>query len=225
MWLKNDNIAAKIKGCNYVFFDFDGTLSNTIDTICVSLDAVLHKFGMSDEEIGDTKRLAGPPFPDAFEIFLGVSHEDALKLLEMYRAEFASHGSAAYKPYDGIFEVLGDLKDNGKTLALTTSREAKMARKMSQDNGLFDYLDYIVGNDDSSPISKVEAVLNSIKITGADTDDAVMIGDRLYDIEGGRANNILTVGCAYGAGTIDELKEAGASAVVDSVNELHKLLV
>ena len=51
-----------------------------------------------------------------------------------------------------------------------------------------------------------------------------MIGDRKMDIEGAKANNIASIGTAYGYGGREELNAAGANAIVDSVEELAALL-
>lgn len=51
-----------------------------------------------------------------------------------------------------------------------------------------------------------------------------MIGDRKMDIEGAKANNITSIGTAYGYGCYQELKNAGADAIANSVDELSVLL-
>ena len=71
---------------------------------------------------------------------------------------------------------------------------------------------------------KDDIIALALAENGIDPKDAVMIGDRKYDIEGGKKNLLTTVGVLYGYGSKDEIEETKADYVVSSVNELEKIL-
>ena len=72
----------------------------------------------------------------------------------------------------------------------------------------------------SQPIA---TVMNKLQV---DHKDAVMVGDRMYDIDAARPNDIPCVGVLYGKTTIkQELIDHEAAAIVDSVQELHRVLL
>ena len=66
-----------VSGRKLVIFDFDGTLSNTIEGITSTARTVLRAHGLSDADMGDLRRIVGPPFPEAFSLVYGFSTEEA----------------------------------------------------------------------------------------------------------------------------------------------------
>ena len=108
----------------YVLFDFDGTLADTMPSITSTAREVLREWGMTDDEIGDTKRLVGPPFPAAFSMVYGVSEDDAAEITRRYRAIYNVQGPETFPLFDGMGELLDVLRANGRHLAVATSKNA-----------------------------------------------------------------------------------------------------
>ena len=61
---------------------------------------------------------------------------------------------------------------------------------------------------------------NALSTTGSQPSDALMIGDRRYDIIGAKSNLIKSIGVSYGYGSINELREAGADCLIKETREL-----
>lgn len=209
-----------------VLFDFDGTLADTKPAIVDTARRVLREWGMTDDEIADPGRLVGPPFPAAFSIVYGMSDEDATEVTRRYRAIYAKLGLETHMLFDGMAELLYSLKAAGKRLAITTSKREEMAHTMLADNGVEHLFDVIVGQTDPTRADKTTLLGDTLAALGCSADEAVMVGDRFYDVEGAVANGVPCVG-VYLGGTAPEgeLEAAGAAACAHSVEGLGKVLL
>ena len=219
-------VAPPVSERSCILFDFDGTLADTKPAIVDTARKVLREWGMSDEEIGDPGRLVGPPFPAAFSIVYGMSEEDAAEVTRRYRAIYTTLGLETHLLFDGMAELLGDLKAAGRRLAVTTSKREEMAHEMLAENGVEQLFGAIVGQTDPTRADKATLVGDTLEALGCGADDAVMVGDRFYDVEGAAANGVPCVG-VYLGGTAPagELEQAGAAACAHSVDELRRVLL
>lgn len=209
-----------------VLFDFDGTLADTKPAIVDTARRVLREWGMTDDEIADPGRLVGPPFPAGFSLVYGMSDEDAAEVTRRYRAIYSKLGLETYMLFDGMAELLHSLKAADKRLAITTSKREEMAHAMLADNGVEQLFDVIVGQTDPTRADKTTLLGDTLAALGCSADEAVMVGDRFYDVEGAVANGVPCVG-VYLGGTAPEgeLEAAGAAACAHSVEGLGKVLL
>lgn len=209
-----------------VLFDFDGTLADTKPAIVDTARRVLREWGMTDDEIADPGRLVGPPFPAGFSLVYGMSDEDAAEVTRRYRAIYSKLGLETYMLFDGMAELLQSLKAAGRRLAITTSKREETAHTMLADNGVEQLFDVIVGQTDPTRADKTTLLGDTLAALGCSADEAVMVGDRFYDVEGAAANGVPCVG-VYLGGTAPkgELEAAGAAACVHSVEGLGKVLL
>ncbi len=209
-----------------VLFDFDGTLADTKPAIVDTARRVLREWGMTDDEIADPGRLVGPPFPAGFSLVYGMSDEDAAEVTRRYRAIYSKLGLETYMLFDGMAELLQRLKAAGRRLAITTSKREETAHTMLADNGVEQLFDVIVGQTDPTRADKTTLLGDTLAALGCSADEAVMVGDRFYDVEGAAANGVPCVG-VYLGGTAPkgELEAAGAAACVHSVEGLGKVLL
>lgn len=208
-----------------VFFDFDGTLANTVDSIRATGRRALMDFGLTEEEVGDVNRIIGPAFPGAFSEVYGLSEEDAVWVTARYRELYREQGPEACAPYPGIVGLLDALRAQGRTVAVVTCKQTVLASVAAETHGYLDRFERVVGKPDDSPVTKAELVARALSELGFGPSQAVMVGDRHNDMEGARANGVLALGVAYGAGTAGELWDAGAQCVVDSVGGLSDVLL
>src|SRR5690606_1871526 len=146
---------------------------------------------------------------------------------EKYRERFAEIGLYENRLFDGIPELLGSLKKQGYRLYLATSKPTIFAERIVDHFEVSSYFDFVRGSClDDSRATKAHVIRHVLDETGiTDTDKALMIGDRKYDILGGKTFAIDTVGVLYGFGSRPELEQAGATYIVDSIAELEDLLV
>lgn len=210
----------------YVLFDLDGTLTDSSEGITGSLQYALGKVGILIEDRKELEFFIGPPLVSAARERYGLSGEDAKKMLDYYREVFSVTGLYENEVYQGIPRLLRRLSDSGIQCVLATSKPEIYAVKILEHFKLSGYFKKMVGNtlDDAHP-SKAHIIAKALREAGVEEkSEAVMVGDRKYDIEGAFDNGIDSIGVAYGFGSETELREAGASRIAQSVEELEKML-
>jgi len=207
-----------------ILFDLDGTLLDTRDYIIATATQVLSERGMTAEEMGDVGRLVGPPFPAGFTIIYGMSEADAQATAERYRELFRARGATAYPLFPGVPEMLGNLACDGRRLAVTSSRMQALCERFLADDGVAERFEAIVGKRDPAHADKATLVAETLDALGVQPDEAVMVGDRFYDVEGAHAVGVPCVAVLFGTAPRRELEDAGAEAIVESVAELERVL-
>lgn len=215
-----------VTGRGLVLFDFDGTLANTVPAITSTARTVLLRHGRTDADLGDLRRLVGPPFPQAYSLVYGFSEEEAAQITQEYREIYHGLGPAGWPLFDGVRELLRDLRAAGRRLAVASSKRIEMVGGALADNGVEDLFDVALGKPSDENVRKADTIRRALAELGASPDEAVMVGDRHHDVEAALACGIPCVGVSYGGtGDLAEFSEAGACSVADSIDELRRLLL
>lgn len=206
------------------FFDLDGTLTDSQEGILKCVKYALESKGIVENDYEKLKRFIGPPLTNAFMEIYGVDAKTANELLNKYRERFSTVGMFENKLYDGVSEMLTKLKDKGNTLAIVTGKPQVYSEKIAVHFGIADFFDAIVGPGLSNiEEGKASLVKRTLKLVGGK--NAVMIGDRKFDIEGAKMNKISSVAVLYGFGTRTELEAAKPDYFAASVQDLQNLLL
>lgn len=209
----------------YLLFDLDGTLTDPMVGITSSVQYALEKFGIHVRYLKELIPFIGPPLAESFQKFYGFSKEDAEKAIQYYREYYAPKGIFENEVYEGIPGMLAHLTEAGFTLLVATSKPTVFARKVLKHFGMEDYFSFVGGSElDGSRTKKAEVISYILKTCGIEAKEAIMIGDRRHDIEGGKACGLESVGVLYGYGTEQELTEAGADYIIRTVAELEDYL-
>ena len=209
----------------YLLFDLDGTLTDPMVGITSSVQYALEKFGVRVRYLKELIPFIGPPLAESFQKFYGFSKEDAERAIQYYREYYAPKGIFENEVYEGISEMLAHLTEAGFTLLVATSKPTVFAKKVLKHFGIEDYFSFVGGSElDGSRTKKAEVISYILKICGIRAKEAIMIGDRRHDIEGGKACGLESVGVLYGYGTEQELTEAGADHIIRTVAELEDYL-
>ena len=209
-----------------VLFDFDGTLADTKPCIVRTATEVLRDFGLTEDQIGDAGRLVGPPFPYAFQLVYGLSEQDAAEVTRRYREKYATLGIERNPLFDGIYELLRDLKAEGRRLAIVSSKMEKFVMLGLNQTGIACFFDEVITQTGTNHASKADLVAKGLRSFGATAEEAVMIGDRHYDIEGANDNGVESLGVYLGnTAPAGELEDAGATAIAHTVGEMRAFLL
>ncbi|WP_019803769.1 HAD family hydrolase [Streptococcus mutans] len=210
-----------------ILFDLDGTLTNPALGITNSLAYALEKFNIEVTDKKELYRFIGPPLQDSFENFYHFSKEDSLKAVDFYRDYFRHKGLYENEVYQGIPDLLERLKAQGKKLLVATSKPEEFARQILKHFELFDYFDLVAGASmDGSKRLKGDVI--AYALTSAQVSDlsaTIMIGDREHDIIDAKKNGLDAIGVLYGFGNREELETAGAKFIVETVENLRKILL
>jgi len=206
-----------------ILFDLDGTLTRSEKGITRSALHAAARMGFTGYTEEQFKVFIGPPLYDSFMKVCGMTPEQAEQAIVYYRERFSTVGFAENEVYTGIAPLLRSLKKNGCKVAIATAKPQAFAEKIAVQFGFMPYLDAIIGPGfDNKHASKAWIVRKAMEQLGG---MPVMIGDRCYDVEGGRENGIDTIGVTYGYGSREELENAGATHIADSVEELTDILL
>lgn len=212
---------------DYILFDLDGTLTDPGEGITNSVMYALSKFGITVSDRRDLYPFVGPPLADAFGTFYGFSRESAALAVEYYREYYRDRGVYENLLYDGVPELLENLKSAGLKILLATSKPEFFAGIVLRHFAVDKYFDFIGGSNlDGSRTKKAEVIehtLASAKIS--DRSHAVMVGDREHDVLGARQTGLSSVGVTYGYGSRAELEAAGAGFIAGGLPELEKILL
>lgn len=215
-----------MKSYSIILFDLDGTLTDSSQGIINSIIYALEKFDINDYDMPLLRKFLGPPLHESFEKFMGFDKEKSLQAVKLYREYFSSKGLLENEVYGGITDLLQKLKENGKSLIVATSKPQPFTDKIMEHFDLVKYFDFIAGSNMDTTRSKkaevIEYALSECNIK--DKSKVVMIGDRAEDMIGAQSVGIDSIGVEYGYGTFDELKNAGATYIAKTVDELENLL-
>ena len=211
----------------YILFDLDGTLTDPGMGITNSVMHALAHFGITVTDRSELYRFIGPPLIDSFMDYYGLTEDEAVEAVVVYREYFADKGWVENTVYEGIEEMLSELVTAGKVLLVATSKPQIFADKILIHFGLDKYFTHICGVALQAPrgYSKADVIREALAKAGVvDLTTAVMVGDRHHDIDGAKAVGLDSIGVLYGYGDRAEHEAAGADAIVESVAELRKLI-
>lgn len=219
-------VGTSVHGRRLVIFDFDGTLADTLSGITDTARRVLLERGFAEEDLGDLSRLVGPPFPQAFRLVYGVSEAEAKAITARYREVYGAGGPRLWPAFPGVPQLLEHLRATGCTVAVASSKRQQMIDRALADEGIADLIDIPRGKHDDYAESKDAIIKDVLAETDLAPADAVMVGDRKYDVLAAAANDVPCVGVLYGH-TCDreELENAGACSLAGTVTELERLLL
>lgn len=209
-----------------ILFDLDGTVIDPWEGIVNSVSYTLEKYQLPKEEWGDLRRFIGPPLIESFQRLYGFSHDKAEEAVGRYREYYRETGIFECYVYDGIPQLLERLKAAGRTVLMATSKPEEFAVRILQHFGLMQYFDCVAGATlDESRNAKADVIRYGLKRAGLQsTGDCIMVGDRKHDILGARACQMASLGVLFGYGSREELVEAGADWIAETVEEAGRLL-
>jgi phosphoglycolate phosphatase len=208
-----------------VLFDLDGTLIDSEPGITACL---AHAFGRIGAELPPREVLRtwiGPPFRQTFPSVLGDDEARIVAAIDHYRDRFEDVGWSEHAIYDGIPEVIASLAECGDAIAIVTTKPESQARRIVEHFPFGAAFARVYGpTDRHTHRSKAEMIADALDDFGAQARATTMIGDRHFDIEGARANGVRGLGVAWGFGSIEELRLAGAAAIASTPEELRGLI-
>ncbi|WP_300725707.1 HAD hydrolase-like protein [uncultured Bacteroides sp.] len=216
-----------IKNYKYLFFDLDGTLTKSGEGIMRSAQHALRHFGIDVKDWNTLRPFVGPPLEDSFKNFYHLTPEQAHEATKIYGERYARLGAFEAEPYEGVFEFLQKVKETGKVAVICTSKKIKIATTVIEHFKLAPYFDYIGARDEEGIIhTKADVIRHIISELGIkDTNEIVMIGDRMFDINGAKEVGLDSIGVLYGYGDKKELSDAGATYLAADFNELEQILL
>lgn len=215
-----------MKKYNYIFFDLDGTVVDSGEGIKKSASYALKQYGINAVDEDSLNAFIGPPLKNSFMDIYGMNAEDAVKCISFYREYYLEKGIFQGYVYSGMRELLSEITSNSIKAVLATSKPEVYAEMILKHFKIDEYFTLISGATfDEKLVEKHDIILNTADRLGiSDMSGVLMVGDRKFDIEGGKLAGTDTAGVLYGYGSYKELYAAGADFIVSGSKDIINLL-
>lgn len=206
-----------------ILFDLDGTLTESGEGIIKSVEYALEKLGITEKDPENLKRYVGPPLKESFMKFSGLNEEQAEQGIGYYRERYTKVGMFENHLYPQIPELLEVLRINDKILGVASSKPEIFVEQILEYFGIAQYFQVIVGSELDGRRSRKEEVIEEALVRlhmQTERDKVLMVGDKEQDVNGARSCGLQCIGVAYGYGSREELSQAGAVYIADTVEDL-----
>ncbi|WNO61169.1 HAD-IA family hydrolase [Rheinheimera sp. MMS21-TC3] len=208
-----------------VIFDWDGTVMDSIGRIVSSMQAAARLAKLPVPSDFAVKQIIGISLDPAFDIlFPGLSQTQRQQLFNHYRQQYLEYDTTPTPLFNGVEQVLQQLKDKNVKLAVATGKARKGLQRMFAETGLAAYFDTSRCADEaqSKPHpDMLEQILQQLDIPAA---QAVMVGDTSHDMKMAQTIAMPRIGITHGVHGRDILSQYAPKAIIDSIPELLKVL-
>ena len=210
-----------------LIFDMDGTILYTLDDICDGVNASLSKHGLPVRTKDEIRRHIGNGIRHEIESSVPEGTKESMidAVFHDFHAWYEIHCNDRTRPYDGIVELLEDLKQAGIHCAVV-SNKADYAVKALNEIYFKGLLEAGVGEKDGIARKPApDEVDEVLRLLNMERNRAVYIGDSEVDIETAANAGMDCIGVSWGYRDRKWLQECGAEVIVDDVSQLRQLLL
>ncbi|MGC4892208.1 HAD-IA family hydrolase [Micromonospora sp. DT31] len=202
-----------------VIFDLDGVIVDSMQVMREAFRiAYAEVVGAGEAPFNEYNRHLGRYFPDIMMI-MGLPPEmEEPFVRESYRL------AHRIRPYEGVTELLHGLRARGLRLAVATGKSGPRARSLLDGLGLLGLFDHVIGGDEVARAKPApDMVLLALSLWGAESEEAVMIGDAETDILSAHSAGVAAVAALWGESDTERLLAAKPQAVLHRPAELLRL--
>ena len=211
-----------------VIFDLDGTLLNTIEDITDALNLALIKQGLSSYSIKEVMYFVGSGVDLLIDRALkarGLSTDYFTIIKKEYLSAYEHCQKNKTKPYPGIIPLLIALKEKGMKLAVISNKPQADTEKVVAyyfPEGLFHQ---VVGARKGIPLKpNPEVVWQTMATLQVNNKETIYIGDSDIDMKTAINAKVKSIGCTWGFRTLEELLQNRASYIVNTPEEICKII-
>ena len=212
-----------------ILFDLDGTLTDSKEGIFNCLRYALEKMDRPVPQETILTKFIGPPLQDSFMQYCGLTEEQAMQGVALFRERYAPIGKFENAPAPGMADLCARLKEKGYVLALASSKLEEICVSICEKFGFAPSMETITGSPPVGDWEKTDVIRETMRRLGlseADKPAVLMVGDRKFDVLGAKECGIDCVGVEFfGYAAPGELAEAGAVAVVRTAEELEQFIL
>ena len=211
---------------NTVVFDMDGTVLNTIDDLATSVNYAMEKFGFPQRTVEDYRRAVGNGIRRAIELTVpgGTSQEVIDEMVPVFKEHYDEHCLDKTRPYDGIIELMIELKKRGYKMAIVSNKIDSAVKELNQ-RFFSEAIEVAIGekpgvNRKPAP----DMVWEALKELGSTEDEAVYIGDSEVDFATANNSNLPCISVLWGFRDKDLLEEIGAQVFAEKPSDVLEIL-
>lgn len=227
--LEDKKTEMNFKNRKYILFDLDGTLTQSHEGIINAIKYSLERLNISFYYKGGEffRELIGPPLEYSYKIKFGLSEDKANLAKKYFREYYNERGYIENRLYDGVYNMLKTLVAVDRRIVLASSKSMDQAIKILKHFDIDDFFYFVGAADEGHNRSEKSEVIKYILDNCKDinTENCVMIGDRVFDVEGSAAFGIDCIAVGYGYADRKELNDAEPALIVDTVSDLKDVLI
>lgn len=217
-------------GRTHVLLDLDGTLADSEPGIIGSLKWAFECEGFAVPTDEQARSVIGPPLELGLPS-IGIPDDALTRVIARYRERYEDTGLYEATLYDGVIEMLVDLRARGYVLAIATAKPERSAVRVVAHLELEPYFEQMVGATlTPERRSKAQVIAHTLERLGIPAelpdlgDFVIMVGDREHDVSGALRYGIPCIGVTWGYGSEAELLGAGAVALAESPSDVAELV-
>jgi phosphoglycolate phosphatase len=209
----------------HVLVDLDGTITDSFPAITGSLKLALADVGLAVPADGVLRSVVGPPFEVGLPA-IGVPVTAMPSVIERYRQYYEGGGLFECTLFNGVVEMLDELRASGHTLAMATAKPEPTAVRIIEHFGLTDRFAVLAGATyEPGRRTKGDVIAHALRqLEVGASPEVVLVGDRDHDVEGARDHGIDCIGALWGYGGEAELTAAGAWALAETPADVVALV-
>lgn len=187
-------------GYKTVLFDLDGTLLDTTEGVVNAVRRTIRDNGFLMPTESELKEFVGPPMQKTMSERFGLEKYESLKVANEFRANYKKYSLFQASLYDGILDLLKELKEAHYQVAVATNKSHQNAVDIIEKFGIRQYCDYVLGSDLEGKLDKRDIICLCIKHLGSKKSETVLVGDSVFDLEGAEQAGVDFIAVTYGFG-------------------------
>lgn len=208
---------------NTVIFDLDGTLLDTLEDLTDSVNYALESMGYPTRTIDEVRNFVGNGVRKLIERAVPSNTEvnDIDKTFEYFIEYYSEHNQDKTKPYEGVVELMGKLKENNIKMAIV-SNKVHDAVLMLRDKFFVDVEVAIGDMPNMARKPEPDSCYKALELLGSDPKDACYVGDSEVDLETARNAGLDCISVLWGFRDKDLLAENGAKTFAFTTEDVLK---
>lgn len=205
-----------------VLFDLDGTLIDTNELIISSFLHTMEHYYPGQYQRADVLPFLGPSLQDTFEPMNPEGYEE---MITTYRTYNLANHDLLVKEFEGVYETVRTLKENGFHLGIVTTKRSDVVAMGLKLTGLDEFFEVIVALDHvKKPKPDPEPLLKALELLGSSPERAVMVGDNHHDILGGKNAGTKTIGVSWSIKGREHLEQYKPDFILDKMADILPIL-
>ncbi len=204
-----------------IIFDLDGTLVDSLDQISRSMNQARSYFDYKELSLEKYREILGQPVQEMIgDLELDIDAQN--ELISKFRRILMLDIEIQNTLFPGVREVLERITKDGFKLAIATTKPSHIAKLVVENSPLAQFDFHIQGTDGFPPKPNPDVILKVIRYF--DDPEAIMVGDRVEDVLAAKAAGIASIGISSSGHSFEQLSDAGARRVFNSMRDLLKAL-
>ncbi len=209
-----------------IIFDLDGTVLDTLDDLCDSVNYALRLHSMPERELDEVRRFVGNGIGKLIERSVppGCSERETLSVLKDFIEYYGVHCNDKTHPYGGVEKLLDSLKLSGVPCAVLSNKSDSAVKVLCDIHfkGKFSHVQGEISGLEKKP--SPDGFLSIFDRFGVEKEEVLYIGDSEVDVESAENVGVDMIAVDWGFRDTETLKAAGAKRIAHSVSELEKMI-